>query len=94
MNWKPDQIESVGIVNSPPRTAIEIHALNKTYYGKNRPIKAVENLSLFIPAGQVFGFLRPNGAGNPAAIEPPEGPDGAAMSRTPSVRNHPKGGTG
>jgi ABC-type uncharacterized transport system ATPase subunit len=77
----------------PP--AFELIELSKTFErGKQTPVHAVENISLSVPAGQVVGLLGPNGAGNPAAIEPPGGPAGAAMSHTPSVRNHPKGATG
>lgn len=41
--------------------AIEINGASKTYPGSDRP--AVDNLSLTIPAGRIFGLLGPNGAG-------------------------------
>jgi ABC-type uncharacterized transport system ATPase subunit len=75
--------------------AIETDSLTKIYErGKGMSLTAVDAISLTIPRGQVIGLLGPNGAGNPAAIEPPEGPAGAVMSRTLSIRNHPKGATG
>lgn len=41
--------------------AIEITGASKTYPGADRP--AVDNLSLRVPAGSIFGLLGPNGAG-------------------------------
>jgi len=50
--------------------AIEIESLSKTYYTRNKPTtKAVDNLSLSVPAGQVFGFLGANGAGKTSTIK-------------------------
>jgi ABC-2 type transport system ATP-binding protein len=52
----------------PP--AIELKELTKTYTQKNgQPFKAVDNLSLTIPQGQVIGFLGPNGAGKTTTIK-------------------------
>src|SRR5690348_14515432 len=51
-------------------SAIEIESLSKTYYQRNKPVtKAVGNLSLSVPAGQVFGFLGANGAGKTTTIK-------------------------
>lgn len=44
--------------------AIEIQGLTKTY-GKNR---GVENISLSVEEGDIFGFLGPNGAGKSTTI--------------------------
>lgn len=50
--------------------AIEIESLSKTYYKRNKPTtKAVDNLSLSVPTGQVFGFLGANGAGKTSTIK-------------------------
>ena len=50
--------------------AIEIESLSKTYYKRNKPTtKAVDNLNLSVPAGQVFGFLGANGAGKTSTIK-------------------------
>jgi ABC-2 type transport system ATP-binding protein len=50
--------------------AIEIDSLSKTYYKRNKPaVKAVEDLSLSVPTGQVFGFLGANGAGKTTTIK-------------------------
>jgi ABC-2 type transport system ATP-binding protein len=47
--------------------AIEISGLSKTYgTGETR---AVDNVSLVVPAGSVFGFLGPNGAGKTTTIK-------------------------
>lgn len=43
---------------------LEIHNLTK-YYGK---IKGVENLSLKLEEGEIFGFIGPNGAGKSTTI--------------------------
>ena len=45
---------------------IEIQNLTKIY---NKKAKAVDNLSLSIPDGAVFGFLGPNGAGKTTTIK-------------------------
>lgn len=44
---------------------IEIEALTKVY----SQVRAVDEVSLRIPAGSVFGFLGPNGAGKTTAIK-------------------------
>ena len=46
------------------KTILEIRELTK-YYGK---IKGVENLSLKLKEGEIFGFIGPNGAGKSTAI--------------------------
>lgn len=45
---------------------IEIDNISKSYNGK---VKAVENLNLTVPDGQIFGFLGPNGAGKTTTIK-------------------------
>jgi ABC-2 type transport system ATP-binding protein len=45
---------------------IEINNISKSYNGK---IKAVDNLNLTIPNGEIFGFLGPNGAGKTTTIK-------------------------
>jgi len=45
---------------------IELQNISKSYNGK---IKAVDNLNLTIPEGQIFGFLGPNGAGKTTTIK-------------------------
>ncbi|MFZ1755468.1 MAG: ABC transporter ATP-binding protein [Caldilineaceae bacterium] len=50
--------------------AIEIDGLSKIYTKRNGPaVVAVDNLSLSIPAGQIFGFLGSNGAGKTTTIK-------------------------
>ncbi|WP_336211562.1 ABC transporter ATP-binding protein [Nonomuraea sp. LPB2021202275-12-8] len=46
---------------------IEIDALTKTY-GSSQ-VRAVDEVSLRVPAGSVFGFLGPNGAGKTTTIK-------------------------
>lgn len=46
---------------------IEITNLIKTYTGKDKP--AVDNISLTINDGEIFGFLGPNGAGKSTTIK-------------------------
>jgi ABC-2 type transport system ATP-binding protein len=45
---------------------IELTHVNKTYNGT---VKAVDNLNLTIPDGEIFGFLGPNGAGKTTTIK-------------------------
>ena len=50
--------------------AIRIVGLTKTYPDKHgQGIKAVDNLNLEVPRGQVFGFLGTNGAGKTTTIK-------------------------
>jgi len=50
--------------------AIRSEALSKTYRQRNGvPIHAVQDLTLSVPPGQVFGFLGPNGAGKTTTIK-------------------------
>jgi ABC-2 type transport system ATP-binding protein len=47
--------------------AIEISALTKIY--RRSEVRAVDEVSLSVPAGSVFGFLGPNGAGKTTTIK-------------------------
>lgn len=53
-----------------PSPAIETSHLRKVYGGRlgRDPFTAVQDLSLSVPRGQVFGFLGPNGAGKTTTI--------------------------
>jgi len=69
--------------------AIELQAVNKTYDG----FRAVDNLSLAIPQGAVFGLLGPNGAGKTSTLRMIVGitiPDSGSvrMFDEPFGRNH------
>lgn len=56
--------------NSQEQTpAIKITTLSKSYLRRKSTIKAVDNLNLSIPKGQVFGFLGSNGAGKTTTIK-------------------------
>ncbi|ADH85840.1 ABC transporter ATP-binding protein [Desulfurivibrio alkaliphilus] len=61
--------------------AIELAGLRKTYPGQRRP--AVDQLTLSIPRGGIFGLLGPNGAGKSTTLALLCGlarPDGGAIS--------------
>ena len=45
---------------------IELIGVSKTYGGT---VKAVDNIDLTIPDGEIFGFLGPNGAGKTTTIK-------------------------
>ena len=50
--------------------AIELESLSKTFRrGGSAPVRAVVDLSLSIPRGQILGFLGPNGAGKTTTIK-------------------------
>jgi ABC-2 type transport system ATP-binding protein len=49
--------------------AIEIESLTKVYGRGEASVRAVDDLSLSIPPGQVFGLLGPNGAGKTTTIK-------------------------
>lgn len=59
------------MTNPNPASAIEITGLTKDFSLNLRGIKlrAVENLSLNVPEGQVFGLLGPNGSGKSTTIK-------------------------
>ena len=48
------------------KNAIEVHNLTKKYKGKAEP--ALDNISMNIPYGTIFGLLGPNGAGKSSFI--------------------------
>jgi len=50
--------------NSMTKTAIRIETLTRDF----GPVRAVDGLSLQVPAGIIFGFLGPNGAGKTTTI--------------------------
>jgi ABC-2 type transport system ATP-binding protein len=54
-----------------PPTAIEIRGLTKDFpVGlRGKKLRAVDNLTLSVPAGQVFGLLGPNGSGKSTSIK-------------------------
>jgi len=46
---------------------IELRGISKTY--AKSAVKAVEDLSLTVKDGEIFGFLGPNGAGKTTTIK-------------------------
>lgn len=52
----------------PPRMAIEALGLTKRYGSDDDAVTAVDDLTLRIPRGEVFGLLGPNGAGKTTTI--------------------------
>jgi len=51
---------------------IEIRNLTKDFrvgFWKNRPVRALDDLCLDVPKGDVFGFLGPNGAGKTTTLK-------------------------
>ena len=52
-------VESGASVTEPSQIAIRVEGLTRTYKG----VAAVDNLSLEVHVGDIYGFLGPNGAG-------------------------------
>jgi len=59
-----DEIASVGCAPVSATPAIEVAGLGK-HYGR---INAVDDLSLTVEPGEVFGLLGPNGAGKTTTV--------------------------
>jgi len=72
--------------------AVRIEALTKVYPGKTG-VTAVDNLSLSIPTGEIFGLLGPNGAGKTTTVRILCGliapTSGSAYVAGIDVRRHP-----
>ncbi|MGS2642871.1 ATP-binding cassette domain-containing protein [Streptosporangium sp. LJ11] len=65
---RTDVMTGIGRSDAPAEVpAIEIRGLTKVYGGSDK--KAVDDVSLSVPAGTVFGFLGPNGAGKTTTIK-------------------------
>ena len=54
----------------PPTPALEFDSVTKEYrtFFRNESVRALENFSLRVEPGEIFGFLGPNGAGKTTAI--------------------------
>lgn len=48
---------------------IELKNLNKTYHSKSKPYKALDNVSLSVARGEIFGIIGKSGAGKSTLIK-------------------------
>jgi ABC-2 type transport system ATP-binding protein len=76
-----NQIPSANETSLTP-TALEVRNLNKTYGGK----KAVDDVSLAVLKGEIFGILGPNGAGKTTTLEIIEGLRSPDSNPSTSIR--------
>ena len=53
--------------------SIRMENLIRDFEAEKSPVRAVDGLTLEVPAGTVFGFLGPNGAGKTTTIRLPLG---------------------
>src|SRR5260370_40436092 len=66
---RPPDHESAGRPDARP-PAFELTGLSKVYNrGKDTVVRAVDDLNLAVPVGQVVGLLGPNGAGKTTTIK-------------------------
>jgi len=49
--------------------SVETRQLTRTFKGQNKTVKALENVSIAIEEGEIFGLLGPNGAGKTTLIK-------------------------
>jgi len=49
--------------------SVETRNLFRTFKGQDKPVKAVDNVSISIEEGEIFGLLGPNGAGKTTLIK-------------------------
>ena len=66
----PQTATPPGEASAAPDNAVEVIGLGKTYRGsgKTGPKRALDDVSLSIPRGSLFGLLGPNGAGKSTLI--------------------------
>ncbi len=48
---------------------VETHNIVRIFKGQNKPVKALDNVSIYIDDGEIFGLLGPNGAGKTTLIK-------------------------
>jgi ABC-2 type transport system ATP-binding protein len=56
-------------MTSPPRAAIAVHGLTKTYGRGRKATRALAGLDLEVERGKIFGLLGPNGAGKTTLVK-------------------------
>jgi ABC-2 type transport system ATP-binding protein len=88
------QTESAPAAAVPGEAMIETHGLRKTFKARGRTVEAVADVDLAVRAGEIFGFLGPNGPGKTttlrmlATLLPPDG--GSARIAGCDLRTEPR----
>src|SRR5690625_4024075 len=65
----PNRHSGAMSTSAPPRPAVRIAGVSKTFRSGGRTLRAVDDIDLDIPRGQIMALLGPNGAGKTTTLD-------------------------